>query len=97
MNPRNKRIRPPPYLGNQYFCDAGSVAKVTRPTVFYTHPLWDGQGCSGSNQCCSFNSPPWFYRELSGPTKEPIKMRVNLDEEPSNEDLAIERVDLYVQ
>ena len=97
MNPKNKRISPPLYLGNQYFCDAGSVARITRPTVFYTHPLWDGQGCSGSNQCCSFNSPPWFYRELSGPTREPIKMRVNLDEEPSNEDLAIERVDLYVQ
>ena len=87
---------PPEFISNNYFCD--TAASMTKKGVFYKkNPLWDGVGCKNNNQCCSFNHPPWFYRRLPESTSEPIKMKINLNEKPSKEDLAIEVVDIYVQ
>ena len=36
-------------------------------------PLWDGAGCGPQNTCCSFNTPPWFYRQ---PPLDDIEMRL---------------------
>ena len=47
------------------------------------------QGC---DEC-----PPWFHRKLQAPTMEPIVITVRLDESASNEYLAIEVIDIYVQ
>ena len=27
-------------------------------------PVWDGMGCSSTSTCCTFNSPPWFTKNL---------------------------------
>ena len=96
INPNDISIvRPSPYVGKNYFCD--TATSKAQPGVFYTkNPLWDGQGCKGSNICCSFNSPPWFYRKLPEPTTEAIVMKIKLNKDPSNEDIAIEVVDIYV-
>ena len=53
------------------------------------------QGCI-NNKCCSFNSPPWFYRKLPEPTTDPIGMEIKCDNAPSNEDIAIEVIDIFV-
>ena len=96
MNSSDNIASPPNFIGNNYFCDTGTV--TAHIGKFYRdNPLWDGSGCKGDNECCSFNSPPWFYKKLLAPTKEPIVMKVRLDEGPENEDLAIELVDIYVQ
>ncbi len=98
INPRDKQIPlVPTSVGSHYFCDtAASSSPVS--TSFYTEdPLWDGAGCRGSNSCCSFNNPPWFHRELPVATAEDIKMRICLNLGPSYEDIAIEKIDIYVQ
>ena len=87
---------PPKFISNHYFCDA--AASTTKQGVFYEkNPLWDGMGCKNNNQCCSFNHPPWFYRRLPESTSKSIKMKIDLNGEPANEDLAIVAVDIYVQ
>ena len=97
FNPEDHRILvPPPFIGNHYFCDTGAVVSI-HSTFYSQDPLWDGQGCSGLNQCCSFNSPPWFYRELPRLVSNDIKLQINLDEASTNENIAIEKIDLYVQ
>ena len=64
--------------------------------VFYgDDPLWDGAGCGPLNTCCSFNRPPWFYKQLPHPTTSDIEMAVCRDF--SDEDIAIETVEIYVQ
>ena len=50
-----------------------------------------------TSTCCSFNTPPWFYKQLPQPTTDDIEMRVCRDEASSNEDVAIESVTIYVQ
>ena len=89
---------PPAFVGNDYFCDTGSEER--RQLIFYgDDPLWDGAGCGPLNTCCSFNTPPWFYKQLPRPTTDNIEMRVCTDtnSDDTNENVAIEIIDMYVQ
>ena len=89
---------PPRFVGSDYFCEAGVIDNtLTSPTLYSNDPLWDGDGCTNTNPCCSFNNPPWFYKQLPQPTTDNIEMRVCKDEDASNEDVAIEIVEIYIQ
>lgn len=92
INPNDTSIPvAPPFIGSHYFCDTAPRKANTRKPLFYADdPLWDGAGCEGDNACCTFNNPPWFYRELLTPTTEAIKLQVKLNEANNNEDIAIE-------
>ena len=75
---------PPPYVGNDYFCDAIGGGN-----------LWDGIDCPGS-ACCAFNSPPWFHKNLSRPVTDDIEVRICLDEINGNENVGIKLLEVYV-
>ena len=86
----------PSFVQDEYFCDTGT----TTNSEIYLHednPLWDGEGCGPQSRCCSFNDPPWFYRELPWSTTDNIEMRVCRDERRDDEDIAIEAVEIYIQ
>lgn len=86
----------PPFVGGHYFCDTGSRGSVD--FLFYgADPLWDGSGCGPQSSCCSFNGPPWFYRQLATPTSDGLEMRVCRDSGVVNEDIPFEVVELYVR
>ena len=86
----------PSFIGDNYFCDTGSRGQV-RDHVFYSaDPLWDGAGCGPESTCCSFNTPPWFYRQLPQLTTDDIEMRLCRDDSVLDEDIAIETIDLYI-
>ena len=88
---------PPPYVGNDYFCDSGHRYNTRPPQTYLTNdPLWDGAGCV-SGSCCTFNSPPWFCKTLPHHTTDDIELRICLNEGLDNEYLTFELVDLYVQ
>ena len=86
----------PPFVGQDYFCDTGSENQFQN--IFYPNdPLWDGAGCGQFSTCCSFNSPPWFLKELSPPTSDDIEMRLCSDQARGNEDITFETLEIYVQ
>ena len=87
---------PPSFVGDDYFCDAGAVTHVAG-TFYSDNPLWDGSGCGSTSTCCSFNTPPWFLKELSSPISDDMEMRVCRDETRDNEDIAMLSVEIYVQ
>ena len=61
-------------------------------------PLWDGVGFGGSSTCCSFNSPPWFMRDLLPPgTTDDIELRMCRDSARSDEDIGLKSIELYMQ
>ena len=94
----NQAIPSPIFVGNDYFCDTGSEERHQK--IFYgDDPLWDGAGCGPLNTCCSFNTPPWFYKQLPHSTTDDIEMRVCTDSnsDDTNENVAIEIIDVYVQ
>ena len=95
---QSSRATPPPeYVGDDYFCDTGSTDLYVNGNFYSDDPLWDGAGCGPLNACCSFNNPPWFYKELPQSTTDDIEMRVCKDQCPDNEDIAVELISIYVQ
>ncbi len=89
--------RVPSFVGNDYFCDTAYRIIYTgySPYPLQTgDPLWDGRGCGYRSTCCSFNSPPWFIKNLSSTTADDIEMRMC---RPNSYGLPLEIVDLYVQ
>ena len=80
----------PNYVGNDYFCDKGTVGAYN-----YDQPMWDAS-CPGGNYC-QVNNPPWFFRDLSQPTTDNIEMRLCRDQGRGDEDVLLERVEIYIQ
>lgn len=89
-------IRIPPFVGNDYFCDTAS-SQVFQMIFYPDDPLWDGHGCGPLNTCCSFNSPPWFMKQLSASTADNIEIRLCADGPRFDEDIVFEALELYVQ
>ena len=94
-NRNHRGPQPPSFVGNDYFCDSGSEHRYQFNT-FYADPLWDGRGCGPLSDCCTFKNPPWFYKKLPSPTANNLEMRVCRNEPTTNEDILIEKVDIYV-
>ena len=86
----------PPFIGQDYFCDTGSRYTV-RSQFYSADPLWDGSGCGSTSSCCGFNNPPWFCKQLPQPTSDDIELRVCVNEALSNEDVALETIEIFVQ
>ena len=85
-------IRVPPFVGGDYFCESGRQSGLPRTA----DPLWDGDGCSSTSTCCSFNNPPYFTKQLPSPTTDDIEARLCFPN-AINGDVPIEFIELYVQ
>ena len=87
------RVSPPPsFVGNDYFYDTAALTGFSHGTFYNGDQLYDGTGCGTNSTCCSFNSPPWFYKQLPQVTTDDIYIYIW-----NNEDIAIEIVEIYVQ
>ena len=83
---------PPPYVGEDYFCDAGNDDYETGEFGLQTaHPLFDETDCL----CCE--NPPWFYKQLPQPTTDDIEMRVCRDQNVNNENIGIQVITIFIQ
>lgn len=88
----------PPFVGHDFFCETGSRAeKEYEDIAFEDDALWDGEGCDSQTDCCMYNNPPWFCKELPEPTTDDIEMRVCLNEYAFYGNILIESVDILVQ
>ena len=87
----------PPFVGNNYFCDTGNHRSGWYDHVFYKDdPLWDGAGCRAGT-CCTFNTPPWFVNQLSGPITDPLELHSCGDQPANTENVGIQLLEIYVQ
>ena len=85
----------PPFVGGDYFCESG-LNSGSPTVIIYPHdPLWDGKNCIATSTCCSFNSPPYFTKQLPNPTTDDIEARMCWL--TSNDQSPIEFIELYVQ
>ena len=88
---------PPPFVGNNFFCETGDdTPSVEVHQFFGDDPLWDGKDCNIST-CCSQNNPPWFNVQMSSPTTDAIEVRICGDQRTGDEDSPIAMLELYVQ
>ena len=93
-------ISVPSFVANDYFCESGVNGQweSSKHHGFNSNDaLWDGEDCLCSSTCCSRRNPPYFVKQLPTTTTDDIEARICLDEPSSNEDIAVELVELYVQ
>lgn len=90
---------PPSFVGNDYFCEVGDppAASYSMGSFYSNDPLWDGDGCGSSSTCCTFNNPPWFYKELPSPTTDGIEVRLCGDSYTADENFPIELIEIYIK
>ena len=86
--------RPPPVIGNNWYCESGNPNTTNTATLYFNDPLWDDEDCEGT--CCSNGkSPPWFSVDLPRSTKENIEARLCASQH--TEDAYIDTFEIYIQ
>ena len=86
----------PSFMEENYFCESGNYDSGLR--AFYDEPLWDGDGCFlPENNCCSFNNPPYFTRQLPASTSDDIELRDCMFSSYYGADTLIELIELYIK
>ena len=88
---------PPAVVGNDYYCESGDVDGFDNSIYYLSDPLWDGNGCTNTNGCCSQVGMPWFYKKLPQQVDGDFEVRICKDENLANENIAIEKLELYVR
>ena len=89
-------ISPPAFVGNDYYCESGNAGRWYLAPYYLSDPLWDGNGCGNSNSCCARIGMPWFYRSLLMTTIEDFEIRICKDFPHSDEDIAVEKMEIFV-
>ena len=88
----------PPFVGNDWFCEAGAGLNWQRGTIYRDNPLWDGMGCQGpQSTCCTTNNPPWFCRTLPEATMDNIEIRMCGNQGQNDEDVPVSQFEIYIQ
>ena len=87
----------PSSIGNNYFCESGNPNSSPSQILYTSDPLWDGQGCGGSEgPCCNVPGIPWFHRDYGNTTTtDYIELRVCGD--GSDEDSPVSYYEIYVK
>ena len=87
---------PPAFVGNDYYCESGNVGTWDAALYYLSDPLWDGSGCGNGNGCCAQIAMPWFYRKLQITMNDDFEIRICKDNVQSDEDTAVEKIELFV-
>ena len=88
---------PPSFVHENYYCESGTLYTGSRERYFTGDPVWDGNGCSRTNNCCADPSLPWFYRQIPLIASGDIETRICCDGHASNRDVLVREIQLYVQ
>jgi hypothetical protein len=89
----------PSFVGNDYFCETGvPPGQQFNHGFFYADdPLWDGQGCGPRSTCCTFNNPPWFYKQLLQSIDADLEVILCSFGSATLENTPVELVEIYVK
>ena len=88
----------PPYIGNNYFCETGTIPRAGFSIFYSDDPLWDGMGCGPNHSCeCTLHSPPWFTAQLNNPTTDDIEVRSCSYQGTARKNVGIELIELYIK
>ena len=88
----------PSFVDDHYYCETGSGAGFRESKYYFEDPLWNGDGCEGEedNRCCQ-RGGPWFCADLNATTIDAIELRLCTNSPLSNENVVLEKIELYVQ
>ncbi|XP_065907478.1 uncharacterized protein [Dysidea avara] len=87
----------PSFVGNNYYCESGTVNTPIVSTYYFSDSLWDGTGCSKQSNCCDNPNQPWFHRQLYQPTQDDIEARICTYGAFNKRSTLIDHFELYIQ
>ena len=87
---------PPAFVGNDYYCDSGSIGASLKDTYYMYNPLWDGKGCHRSSGCCAISGLPWFYKKFSLPVAKNFEVSICKGASHDIVDIALEKLEILV-
>ena len=88
----------PPFVGEDYFCESGYVHGSGTVYTFHSNDiLWDGRDCHSTSTCCSLHNPPYFTKTLNQTTTDDLELRMCHRDPITNDNIAVELVELYVK
>ena len=94
-------VSPPPFVGNDYYCESAAENIMSSGVPFPSDILWDGDlsQCTGSEGPCCSLSPnlPWFAKTLPATTSDNIELRMCQDESISNENVVLDLIELFIR
>ena len=85
----------PAFVRDDYYCESGIVGTYDNALYYLTDPLWDGDGCTVRDGCCARIGMPWFHRTLTTSANEDFEIRLCKDQGHSDEDVAVEKLEIY--
>ena len=88
---------PPSFVGNNYYCESGSVGFANIGAYYFNDTLWDGAGCTGGSSCCNDTTQPWFHHQLNQTTQDDIEARICTRGSFVRSSPLIDQLELYVQ
>ena len=83
------------FVGNDYYCESGSVYRANYTIYFFNDTLWDGAGCV--DNCCDNTTQPWFHHQLNQTAQDDIEARICAHGPFSDRSTLIDQLELYVQ
>ena len=86
----------PAFVGNDYYCESGVAGVFEAAPYYLSDPLWDGAGCSVNDGCCTHIGMPWFHKTLTTSVAEDFEVRLCKNDPHVGEDVAVEKVEIYV-
>ena len=87
----------PAFVGDHYYCESGVMGEFEYDEYYQRDALWDGSGCSDGNGCCAQIGMPWFYRKIPVSVQDDLEVRICKNRGHHNEDIGVERLELYVK
>ena len=91
---------PTSIVGSDYYCESGNSAVYiswNKTTFYNADVLWDRQLCRNAEAtCCDPPFLPWFCKMFPNPIIENLEVRICLDEDLDNENVALEFFELYI-
>ena len=92
----------PEWINSDYYCESGQPVGQDQhpqhPGLYSNDLLWDGHQCGGlEGPCCINPKMPWFIKTLNETTNQDIEVRVCGSENPSNEDVPVDIIKIYIR
>ena len=88
----------PYFVGNDYYCESGNPTPFLRQVFFPDDVLWDRKSCTLKEvPCCKDPWLPYFRKELTELTTDPIELRLCHNQPGSDESTPIESYEFFVR
>ena len=87
---------PPAFVGNDYYCDSGSIGAANKVLYYLNNLLWDGNECHSSSGCCGITGLPWFYKRLPLPVTRNFEVSICKSDLHDVADIGVEQLQIFV-